>query len=235
MPCAWTSSAALDATEHVCADAVRPLWLSVVHPADTAFDRACASCGTLEPQNGKSYAADQLLAVTEDCQAAQGLAAGDDPVLETMANMCASAGLITEQMMPTADATLCLCQTCSTWLLQRRNRTRDLLPLQALQWYFRTTRPLPGLRHIDTRVLYKLACAVSERYYWHTNVYRGCFYPDEQALVDAIAAAPPAQIKPLVAAHYLRQNGGSFFVPSGKVAEFLRDHLQHRTAGLDAE
>ena len=227
MPCAWTPCAELDATRHACADAVRPLWLAAVHPANPALDRACAGCGTAEPQNGRAYAADALLAVVDASMEAQGLALGDDPVLETMGNLCASGIALHEQAARGGEATLCLCQTCSTWLLQRSGHARSLLPLQALQWYLRTTSPIPGLRHVDTRVLYKLACAVAERHFWHTNVYRDSFYPEEQALLDRIAAAPPAQLKPLVAAHFLRQNGGSLFVPSGKVAEFLREHLPH--------
>lgn len=227
MPCSWTPCSTLASITPPCAHAVRPLWLAVVHPSHPAYDRACASCGTLDPQNNKNVCAEMLLDVYEDCRERQGIAIGADRLIEVAVNMCNSALAWHEAEPHGPDPTLCLCQTCNTWLMQRRGQARNLLPLQALQWYFRTTLPLPGLRHIDTRVLYKLACAVAERWFNHTNPFRLCFYPEEQALLDAIAASPPTDIKPLVAAHYLQQNAGSGFMPSAKTAEFLREHLGH--------
>ena len=200
--------------EHKNADARHSWWLAVVNPYDSAFDRACIYCGALD----SSHASVDLHTVWDNMEGA--LLTRDDSLNSTVRNFLH----LTDSMHPkNTPANVAVCKFCLQWTTNSKNK--HTTPLHALQYFIRNAEPLPDMRCADLRILHKLCCVLIERtQHGHINPLLPCFYEEEIELMEQVAAADLQQMRPLIAAYFMRTNIGSRYCRS-KAAEFLRQHV----------
>ena len=134
-------------------------------------------------------------------------------------------------------AFVCACTNCFNCMTRRIERGVCILPIQEVKWRIETLHKVTK-KSMDSRILLRLACALTERHDDKTNYYMNpnIFDLHTQQLIISISKCESiAKIDALLARNIVLQNGDPPFMTNNKTVEFIREHYKKEDADDSTE